>query len=61
MNLIAKLDAAETLADKYKCWQEFSTLYTAHRNHDTVMIAIEKTLTEMNLWEEYKTIIKNGE
>lgn len=57
MNLINKLEAAETLANKYKRWQEFSTLYTQHRNQHKVMIAVEKTLTEMNLWEEYNKII----
>lgn len=60
MNLINKLDQAEKLAGRYNRWQEFSTLYTLHRNQNKVMIAIEKTLSAMKLWEEYKTIIKNG-
>jgi hypothetical protein len=57
MNLINKLDAAEKLAGRYNRWQEFSTLYTLHRNQNKVMIAIEKTLSTMNLWEEYQQII----
>jgi len=57
MNTIQRLELAENIAHLYGRWPEFSRIYSEYRNKHRVLDSTEKTLHDMNLWEDYCKVL----